>query len=58
MILCPLCNTNPIHESIVEWIEGTVCEREYICLKCGTVGYWAYGSFDPSLPYTGEKDGL
>jgi hypothetical protein len=29
--------------------QGPVCEYEVFCAECGTaIGYWAYGSFDPS----------
>lgn len=33
-----------------------VMEIEYLPARTGrTVGYWAYGSFDPSLPYRGQS---
>lgn len=35
-------------------IDFTVCEKEFNCPKCGIVGYWAYGYFDPFYPYLGE----
>lgn len=34
---------------------GTVCEMEYIRTDTGApVGYWAYGQWDPGMPYQGE----
>ncbi len=39
---------------IVDKIEGTVCEYEIIGRGGKVVGYWAYGSYDPSLPYRGQ----
>ena len=46
----------PISERIVDTIsEGTVCEIEYTDQHGNVVGYWAYGSYDPSLPYQGQS---
>ncbi|WP_157649546.1 hypothetical protein [Burkholderia ubonensis] len=32
---------------------GVVSELEYRGRRGKVVGYWAYGSFDPKLPYQG-----
>lgn len=32
-------------------IGGEVCEVAYLNRKGKIVGYWAYGYYDPSLPY-------
>ena len=33
-------------------VAGTVSEVMYIDSKGKSVGYWAYGHFDPNLPYS------
>ena len=43
-----------IQERVVSRIEGTACEIEYTGRLGRVIGYWAYGSFDPRLPYQGE----
>jgi len=43
-----------IRERVVSRIEGTPCEIEYTGRFGRVIGYWAYGSFDPSEPYQGE----
>ena len=49
---CPYCNA-PIENVIMSIDGGVVSERAYRCAEgCGLVGYWAYGDFDPKLPYT------
>lgn len=35
---------------------GHVSEVAYYGRNGVLVGYWAYGSFDPSYPYRGERD--
>lgn len=44
----------PIQEVTVDTINGIPCEIKFLGRKGGVVGYWAYGSFDPSLPYRGD----
>jgi hypothetical protein len=37
-----------------DWIEHQICEIEFRSGRTGEViGYWAYGHYDPSLPYRG-----
>lgn len=38
---------------VVDRIDWTVCEAKYVGRFGKTVGYWAYGYFDPCLPYKG-----
>jgi len=35
-------------------INGTAAEIEYTDRFGRVIGYWAYGSFDPQLPYQGD----
>lgn len=39
----------------IDHVEGTVSEVEYLDSKNQRVGYWAYGHFDPNLPYRGPE---
>lgn len=34
--------------------QGLVCEMQYTNRKGITIGYWAYGFYDPQLPYQGQ----
>ena len=43
-----------IQSRVVDQINGTASEIEYTDKRGRVVGYWAYGSFDPTLPYQGE----
>jgi hypothetical protein len=36
---------------------GVASEIEYLNWRGERIGYWAYGSYDPSLPYQGETHG-
>lgn len=36
-----------------EIINGAVAEEEFYDRHGKVIGYWAYGSFDPGLPYQG-----
>jgi hypothetical protein len=36
------------------FIDYTPCEIEYYDRKGNVIGYWAYGSFDPAMPYQGQ----
>lgn len=54
---CPHCGSEDISSVTVDSIDvgvgggGISCEEEYTCKNCGeTVGYWAYGGFDPGFP--------
>jgi hypothetical protein len=38
---------------ITERIDYVPCEIEYKNSKGDTIGFWAYGYFDPGLPYRG-----
>lgn len=40
-----------ITTKVIDRIEGTVCELEYRGRFNKVVGYWAYGYFDPELPF-------
>jgi hypothetical protein len=42
-----------ISERVVCSIEGTSAEIEFTDRWGRVIGYWAYGSFDPRLPYQG-----
>lgn len=37
-------------------IDGLVCEQEAQNARGEVVGYWAYGSYDPSYPYRGQGE--
>ena len=52
---CPICHEQNVLSNIKAF-EGdhVVSEFEVRCSACGIVGYWAFGSFDPSLPYQGS----
>ena len=44
-----------ITSRIDDTINNIPCEITYFG-RCGEViGFWAYGSFDPSLPYRGDE---
>ena len=34
--------------------QGLVCEMQYTNKKGKTIGYWAYGFYDPQFPYQGQ----
>ena len=36
---------------VVDTINGSACEIEYRGRNGAVIGYWAYGAFDPTLPY-------
>jgi len=49
-IKCTCCNGNTFYSVSKDDLNGQVTEYEIICSTCDeTVGYWAYGSFDPSF---------
>lgn len=51
--LCPLCG-GPLSTSIVSFVsDNVVAEVSYDCSKDGTVGYWAYGYWQPDMPFQG-----
>ena len=46
---------------IITWtvknsIANVICEVEYTTENGDLIGCWAYGSYDPSLPYKGEYE--
>jgi hypothetical protein len=42
-----------ITEEVVDAIANVPCEIQYRDRNGTIIGYWAYGYFDPSLPYKG-----
>lgn len=49
-IKCPNCKSRNINQKVLDTIEGNVCEYQEYCGDCQkVVGYWAYGSNDPSF---------
>lgn len=42
-----------ITEHVVDTIANVACEIEYRDRNGKTIGYWAYGHFDPGYPYRG-----
>jgi hypothetical protein len=47
-VICVHCGSARIAESARDYLNGIPCETAYVCTDCGnTVGYWAYGNFDP-----------
>lgn len=41
-------------QNVVCTIGGHDCEIEYVDKNDRVVGYFAYGNFDPQLPYVGQ----
>ena len=52
-IKCWKCGCTEQREVVISMVDvfqgmGPVCEYEVFCAVCGeSIGYWAYGSFDP-----------
>ena len=45
---CTKCGCREFSVLVKESINGTAAEQDYVCKDCGaTVGFWAYGYFDP-----------
>jgi len=44
----------PITSEVKEYVQHHPAEIEYRNSEGKVVGYWAYGHFDPSLPYQGD----
>lgn len=42
-----------ITETIKDKVENVVSELEYKDKEGNVIGYWAYGFYDPRLPYQG-----
>ena len=42
-----------VQERVICRHEGTACEVEFTGRGGRVIGYWAYGVFDPRLPYQG-----
>ena len=45
-----------ITSEVKETINGVVAEEEFYGYNGKVIGYWAYGCFDPNLPYQGFED--
>lgn len=43
-----------IRTEVRDRIDWLVCEEAYFGRGNKLIGYWAYGNFDPHLPYQGE----
>jgi len=51
---CPICMKHHVVGVTKAYVsDHVVSEIEYSCVKCGVVGYWAYGYFDPNGEYQG-----
>lgn len=52
---CPHCGGTDFDEHVLDRIDGYMtapCEQEIKCSFCHeTVGYWAYGAFDPCFMF-------
>ena len=48
---CPICGEHTVEPHIKAWEGGFAPEVAYICTTCGIVGWWAYGSYDPNMPF-------
>jgi hypothetical protein len=47
---CTKCGCREFGALVKESINGIAAEQDYICKDCGaTVGFWAYGYFDPQF---------
>jgi len=46
----------PITERLVDSIDFLPCEIEYKDATGKIVGYWAYGYWEPDLPYQGQAE--
>ena len=45
---CTKCDYWKLDCRVVDRIDYTPCEVEYVCPKCNNIcGYWAYGHFEP-----------
>lgn len=44
---------SPVTWIVRDTINGTACEIEYFDRLGNPIGYWAYGEFDPGMPYKG-----
>lgn len=42
-----------VTSEVKDTINGIICEEEFYDRNGEIIGYWAYGYFDPSLPYKG-----
>lgn len=48
-VCCPFCYSKKINDSIQSIDGGIASEIQYHCSRCkNIIGYWAYGSYDPS----------
>lgn len=49
---CPHCGSSQFASRVVDTIDYTVAEEEYLCRPCNRrIGYWAYGYLDPCFRY-------
>lgn len=53
---CPKCHACIVQCKTQSEVNGVAAEIDYFCQNCGTVGYWAYGNYDPNLPYPSEEE--
>jgi len=44
-----------VSKRVKDMINYTVCEEEFYGRNNKVIGYWAYGYYDPSLPYQGQR---
>lgn len=50
-------DSNIVTDEVIHAVDGGyVSEIEYLNKYGERIGYWAYGSFDPSLPYQGDDE--
>ena len=57
-MICKIINWirfGQITSKIKETINGIVAEEEFYGRRKKIIGYWAYGYFDPNLPYQGRN---
>ena len=51
----PLVDTKVHHSIVKDRINGITCETAYYNADDELIGWWAYGYFDPNLPYQGAR---
>ena len=48
-VKCYICGSSELRERVVDVIDGVACEIDVSCAHGHSVGYWAYGSWDPGV---------